>query len=202
MSWRRVAVFAALVTSGVCSPADAPTGWTKLQRQVLAWLEPIGNAGGGCGPPPASPCNITAIAEACTNASSVALAPVPCEWSALLPNTYILGCPASTIHSAFPHARDSVSCVSCQPFGCFANAAEAQAACVANPACGGITSEIGGSPWELRSLAHTAPSPTNESTFVITNQAACGHTPPPPPPGSGCNAFDTNGNLYSWCATG
>jgi hypothetical protein len=193
-----------LVASVLCPVAVSGAEYVKLQRQVLGWLTPLGNVG-GCGAPPLPPCDISALAAACdaANASDPATATavtpsaVPCVWSSLLPVTYIPGCPS-------PSGLDQGStlsttgCVSCQADGCFADSLSAQAACVANSNCGGITSEINGPPWELRSLAHALPSPTNESTYIITNAAECGHAPPPPPPGSGCNAFDTNGNLYHW----
>lgn len=194
-----------LAIASVATAAEPLDNYTKLQRQVLAWLTPIGNVGGGCGAPPASPCNVSALAEACSNASVAAPAPVPCVWSSIIPNTYILGCPASnTVAPAVHIPSGNASCVSCQEFGCFTNVADAQAACDANPACGGITSEVAGTPWELRSLAHLSPAPPSQpsSSYQITNQGACGHAPPPPPPGSDCNAFDTNGNLYHWWGEG
>jgi hypothetical protein len=172
---------------------QAPLGWVKLQRQVLGWLTPLGNAGGGCGAPPAVACNISALAIACMAAQAPARPEIECTWSPLLPATYIPGCPTSSDTS---HTSSDAGCVSCSTDGCFPDFLSAQAACVSKPSCGGITSEINGPPWELRSLARTLTSPTNESSYVITNALSCGHAPPPPPPGSGCNAFDTNGNLF------
>jgi hypothetical protein len=188
---------------GVCL-ASPSLGWDKLQRQVLGWLTPLDNL--GCGLPPASPCNISLLAAACAalnvsgsnhdRATAHTLESVPCVWSNEILETYIPGCPSP--NSAKSTASRANGCVSCQADGCYADFTSAQAACVSDPRCGGITSEINGPPWELRSLAPAMASPTNESTYIITNAAECGHIPPPPPPGSGCNAFDTNGNLYHW----
>jgi hypothetical protein len=99
-------------------------------------------------------------------AAAAAPAPVSgdlpaCVWSALLPATYLAGC-------------DQTACKS------YPTLSAAQAACVADVTCGGITSQAGGvAPWQLREGNEPMASPDNEASYYVTNAADC--RPPPPP---------------------
>ena len=86
-------------------------------------------------------------------------APPACSWSALAPNTYLAGC--------------TQQCKS------FTALADAQAACVADPDCGGVTYDH--TAWELRAESNPQTSPVGESSYYITNVAACRGVPPPNP---------------------
>ena len=78
-----------------------------------------------------------------------------CTWSAVQPGTYLAGCDAENC-KAFP------------------TAAAAEAACVADLTCGGITSQAAGAaPFELRAGNVPTTSPTGEASYYITNLAAC-----------------------------
>jgi hypothetical protein len=92
------------------------------------------------------------------------IAPLPlpadapaCTWSALLPNTYLAGC-------------DSEQCRT------HADLAGAQADCISDITCGGVTLSKGA--WEIRASSVPTASPGAESSYVITNAAAC--RPPVP----------------------
>lgn len=85
----------------------------------------------------------------------------PCTWSSLLPNAYIPGC-----------ADGGYPCTS------FPTLAEAQAACAADVACGGVTSQDGGGPpWEPRHGTKTQFAPNAEASYLISNDchADSGH---------------------------
>ncbi len=84
-----------------------------------------------------------------------------CAWSALVPGTYLAGC-------------DAANCAS------YATLDAAQAACVADTTCGGLTSAPNGQPpWEVRAGNAPLASPSGEASYYITNYADC--RPPPPP---------------------
>lgn len=114
-------------------------------------------------PPPHSRVASHAPAHAITStykASSASALP-PCSWSPLLPNSYLKGC--------------SQGCKS------FSSLANAQAACLADDLCGGITSS-GSDVWELRSDYVPQPSPSGEVSYAISNFLACrgnNYTPDP-----------------------
>ena len=75
-----------------------------------------------------------------------------CAWSALQPDTYLAGCDAE---------------------GCRAHAAlgDAQADCLADITCGGVTLTSG--QWEVRSSTYPTASPDGESSYYIANARAC-----------------------------
>lgn len=75
-----------------------------------------------------------------------------CTWSQAVPNTYLAGCEN----------------------GCetFPTLAAAQAACAADYSCGGLTLSEGGLP-QLRSGSQPLPSPSNETSYYITNVNEC-----------------------------
>jgi hypothetical protein len=75
-----------------------------------------------------------------------------CAWSPLLNNTYLAGC-------------DGEKCESYPALGA------AQAACVADATCGGVT--LTGGAWQLRAGTQPLASPVGESALYITNFAAC-----------------------------
>ena len=75
----------------------------------------------------------------------------PCQYSAATPNTYVAGCS-----------------LGCKPFP---NLQDAQAACSAEPTCGGITQRPGQQVFELRAGPTTGPSPTGEMSWVCTSLA-------------------------------
>jgi hypothetical protein len=88
-----------------------------------------------------------AAAQGRVPASASLLAPAPqaalpaCTWSSLQSDTYLAGC-------------DATNCAT------HPTAAEAQAACIADPTCGGITSQANGAaPWELRLGSSPTASP-------------------------------------------
>lgn len=84
-----------------------------------------------------------------------------CAWSTLQSGMYLAGC-------------DVTNCAS------YPTVAEAEAACITDITCGGITSQANGNgPWELRQGNQPLASPTGENTYYITNNNAC--RPPPPP---------------------
>lgn len=84
-----------------------------------------------------------------------------CQWSAIQPNTYLAGC-------------DHTNCAS------YNTVAEAEAACIADFECGGITSGANGAtPWELRAANSPTASPSGEASYYLLNPTAC--RPPPPP---------------------
>ena len=83
----------------------------------------------------------------------------PCQYSAATPNTYVAGCS-----------------LGCKPFP---NLQDAQAACSAEPTCGGITQRPGQQVFELRAGPTTIPSPTGEISWVCTSPP---HPAPAPPP--------------------
>ena len=162
-----VVAAAAVAATAAAAAADPLAGFSKLQRTVLPWAAPLATA-------PGDP---AAVAAACLNFSgAVPAAPLPsCTWSALLPDTWLSGCASAA----------TVNCIH------FDALADAQAACVADENCGGVTSQNNGlPPWELRTGPAPQPSPTNESSLVITNAAACRG-------GGTCNAFDSSGRLYA-----
>ena len=80
----------------------------------------------------------------------------PC---AALPRQYLPGCAAAC--------------------AAYSDVASAQAACAAEPACGGITSGNNGvAPWQLRAGTTTIPSSAGEVSYVFKDAAAC--QPPAP----------------------
>ena len=102
---------------------------------------------------------LAAVAEA-----AAALTAPACEWSAVLPNSYVQNCASEP-----PDAK-------CRNFS---SVALAMAACDADEGCGGITSQgNGAAPWETRAGPAVKSSPNGESSYAITNLAAC-HPPPP-----------------------
>ena len=79
--------------------------------------------------------------------------PLPCTWGPALPNFYVPGCASG----GYPCAQ-------------FATLAEAQAACAADYACGGVTSQdSGGPPWETRRGPKAVASAQGEQSYVIAN---------------------------------
>ena len=92
-------------------------------------------------------------------ATPPALSLPACTWSAALPNTYVAGCASGCASSSTLLA--------------------AQAACLAAvDDCGGITSGSAGH-YELRAANSGSPSDSGETSWLITNGAAC--RPPPGP---------------------
>lgn len=84
-----------------------------------------------------------------------------CVFSAAQPNTYLAGCDATN----------------CAAYGTLA---DAQAACLADVTCGGVTQSAGGKAhYELRQGDVPQTSPDGETSWYVTNAAAC--RPPPPP---------------------
>lgn len=170
----------AAIAEGVTSPwlADPLSTYTKFQRTVLPWLTPLAHVEG----------DVASIAAACSNSSAAAAAAaslVPCTWSPMLSDKYLPHCAAP------PGETLRVNCIH------FPTLAQAQAACAADVHCGGVTDQDGGvPPWELRGGPSPLPSGLGERSYVITNPQACHGTPPPPVP-PGCNAFTTDGTLYS-----
>ena len=166
------ALLVLLAYAAAASAADPLASFSKLQRTVLPWATPLQTVNAP---------DAATVAAACLNFSAVAAAaapPPPCVWSALLPNTWLSGCASGA-------GGGDVNCIH------FDALADAQAACVADADCGGVTSQNSGvAPWELRKGPAPQPSPTNESSYAITNAAAC-HAQP-----AACNAFDTSGRLY------
>ena len=75
-----------------------------------------------------------------------------CQWSALQPNTYLAGC-------------DNEKCKS------YAALADAQADCLADVSCGGVTFTAGH--WEVRADNAPTASPAGESSYYIVNAAVC-----------------------------
>lgn len=84
---------------------------------------------------------------------------VQCIWSAPIENAYLPGCP---------------------PRGClkFDTVAEAQAACLQDPACNGVTVEKGAP--QLRAGASPLASKVGEISYTVTNALACKVLPPDP----------------------
>lgn len=170
----------------LCAAQAALSNFTKLQRTVLPWATPLRVVASS---------DPAVLAAACLN-SSAGAPPPPCAWGAALPNMYLPGCAA-------PPDPPTVNCIN------YATLAAAQAACAADAHCSGVTSQDGGvPPWELRRGAPTG-SPLGEISYAITNAAAC-HAPT-----AACNAFTTDGKLFScprgscdcdsgaeWCARG
>eukprot|EP01062_Namystynia_karyoxenos_P074682 TRINITY_DN7162_c0_g1_i1.p1 TRINITY_DN7162_c0_g1~~TRINITY_DN7162_c0_g1_i1.p1 ORF type:complete len:853 (+),score=247.35 TRINITY_DN7162_c0_g1_i1:791-3349(+) len=78
-----------------------------------------------------------------------------CEWSAEQKGKYVPGCDQ----------------------GCkaFLSLGEAQAACIADPGCGGLTQTARG--YELRSGSAAQPSPSGENAWLISNAVACRGVP-------------------------
>lgn len=83
-----------------------------------------------------------------------------CQWSTAQPDTYLAGC-------------DDTNCIS------YDNLAAAQAACLADYECGGLTGDSAGSTWQLRAGNSPMTSPSNEQSYYITNYNACRGPPPP-----------------------
>lgn len=83
----------------------------------------------------------------------------PCTWSGVVPG-YLAGCD-----------RDCES---------FATLAEAQAACIADAGCGGVTVPPAGGRPELRASNVPQASPTGETAYYITNELECHGAPPDP----------------------
>ena len=102
-------------------------------------------------PPPAPP----AIAAPSARDGS---APA-CTWTGLLTDTYLAGCEQN-----------------CKGFDAVT---DAQAACIADPLCGGIT--FTAAQWQLRASATPVQSPANEQSYAIANFLQCrgGVTPDP-----------------------
>lgn len=141
--------------------------FTLQQRTVLPWLTPLQKLGGG---------DPLTLASACLNGTSGP--PPPCTWSPPKSNYYLPGCASGSLPS-------SVNCIH------FDTLAEAQAACAADSACGGVTSQDGGvPPWELRRGPNFTFSSLGEISYQITNAPACHAT------SRACNAFTTDGSLY------
>ena len=154
------------------------TRFNKIQRTVLPWLKPLATL------PLSDP---AALAQACLSHNfSLGVSLPPCAWSPPLSNQYLAGCAPPASASSVPN------CIN------FPTLAEAQARCVADPRCGGVTSQDGGGPpWELRVGPNPVSSPLGEVTYQLLNPAQCHPAPPPPPASLGaCNAFATSGALY------
>ena len=168
MARRALLLLLLLLLSSASTAADPLASFTKLQRTVLPWAAPVATVPGG---------DAATIAAACLNASGHGGPLPPCTWSAVLPDTWLSGCASSSA---------AVNCIHYDAL------ADAQAACAADGDCGGVTSQDNGlPPWELRKGPAPQPSPTNESSYVISNAAACRG------PAAACSAFDTQGRLYS-----
>jgi hypothetical protein len=91
-----------------------------------------------------------------------------CEWSAEMSDSYLADCPTST-------------------GGCksFSTLEEAEHACVSTASCGGVTTGYQSKgEWQIRASNTPLKSPKNESSYVISNIAACKPSYGPNGPGN------------------
>ena len=89
------------------------------------------------------------------------VSPLPsCQWSPIVPDTYLAGCAAD-------------NCVQ------HPTLAAAQAACVADITCGGVTNSQAS--WQCRLSSTPKASPAGESSYYITNAALCRPSVQPDP---------------------
>lgn len=109
--------------------------------------------------------------------------PPPCVFSAALPGVYVnQPCAGAVPPGAGP-------CLN------FSTPAAAMAACGAEATCSGVSSQAGGAgPWETRAGAALS-SATGKVSYVVTNEAACGHAPPQAVVGFHNASLDADGNL-------